>query len=512
MKILVVEDESYARQSLIKQISKLMGNQTHQILETANGLDGLACFKKELPDIVFSDIRMPRMSGLKLLKEIKKINPRVTVVIVSGYADFEYAKEAINTGADGYLLKPVVDQDINELLKKLTHTKEEKEQNSFQDDVMVRFLNRYILDSENVEKDFVYKNIFLNLFPMYRIIFFHFFENIHTDIEKLLARMRKQFPIDASLEYRMVELSGRNWIVVLKNSKTNKYFIQRLSRFFIEHQIDIYLGISNEVAGLEKIKMAYRQAEFALKNKIFSNEKLLFFEKLSHTRNNNIYIDEKQIEKLSLYLYQCDEHNAMRVVDMLLKQQFDDSSASVSCLESLLFRISSVFYEMINLYGKKYELLDSSKMEFSTIDFNSESELKDAISDKIHMLCKLISHKEAEKNKNVVRMILDYIEEHCGMEMSLKELAEEVFFLNPAYLSQLIRKETGISYSTYLRQVRMERAKKYLKEESFSITTVASLSGFHDTSQFIHSFQREIGLTPKKYRDSFQKTREESIQ
>ena len=83
----------------------------------------------------------------------------------------------------------------------------------------------------------------------------------------------------------------------------------------------------------------------------------------------------------------------------------------------------------------------------------------------------------------------------------MKELAENVFFLNPTYLSHMFAEKTGISFSTYIRKVRIEKAKQFLSDDRYSITEIASLSGYNDTSQFIRVFRQELGTTPKKYRE-----------
>ena len=112
MKILIAEDEIYARKSMKKQIMELDFGREFQILEAQNGEQGLALFRQEEPDLVFTDIRMPRMDGLELLREIKREDPEAKVIMVSAYADFEYAKSAIKFGAEGYLLKPIEDAEL----------------------------------------------------------------------------------------------------------------------------------------------------------------------------------------------------------------------------------------------------------------------------------------------------------------------------------------------------------------------------------------------------------------
>ena len=95
----------------------------------------------------------------------------------------------------------------------------------------------------------------------------------------------------------------------------------------------------------------------------------------------------------------------------------------------------------------------------------------------------------------------EYANENYSRDITVKTLAEKVFFMNPAYLSHLFKEKTGESYSPYLKRIRIEKAKSLLEEETCSITDVGAMTGYNDTSQFIRIFKQEMGITPKKYRD-----------
>ncbi len=107
VKILVVEDELYARESLIKQIKEYDTQGQFRIWQASNGEEGETLFKEYRPELVITDIRMPKMDGLKLLEKIREEDMRTQVVIISAYSDFEYARSALTHGASGYLLKPI---------------------------------------------------------------------------------------------------------------------------------------------------------------------------------------------------------------------------------------------------------------------------------------------------------------------------------------------------------------------------------------------------------------------
>ena len=100
----------------------------------------------------------------------------------------------------------------------------------------------------------------------------------------------------------------------------------------------------------------------------------------------------------------------------------------------------------------------------------------------------------------IVEKMTAYAMEHYSMDITVRELAESVFFMNQNYISHLFAEKKGISFSAFLRQVRISHAKELLKEEKWSVTEVAAMVGYNDTSQFIRIFRQEVGVTPKKYR------------
>lgn len=107
--------------------------------------------------------------------------------------------------------------------------------------------------------------------------------------------------------------------------------------------------------------------------------------------------------------------------------------------------------------------------------------------------------EEPEKTQTVSQQMVAYLNEHISEDISLQTLAE-VFHLNPSYVSQYFKKETGMNYSTYLSELRMQKAKKLLRMTDLSITQIAEQAGFHDYRLFSRTFKQAAGVTPSQYR------------
>lgn len=118
MRILIVDDEPIIRQSLAQLITQT--DKRCEIVGTAqNGQEALQLLPQLQPDVIFTDIRMPGMSGLELAQHISQSAPEIQIVILSGYAEFEYARSAIDSGVVSYLLKPTKIQELKTVLSKL---------------------------------------------------------------------------------------------------------------------------------------------------------------------------------------------------------------------------------------------------------------------------------------------------------------------------------------------------------------------------------------------------------
>lgn len=138
-----------------------------------------------------------------------------------------------------------------------------------------------------------------------------------------------------------------------------------------------------------------------------------------------------------------------------------------------------------------------TKGRTSVLQFDSIEDMRDFLIRIGRNICTMLDASENGKHKDIVETMAEYAQQHFDQEVTVKELAEKVLFMNQDYLSHLFVEKKGISYSCYLRQIRMQNAGKLLENRKLSITEVASMSGYNDTSQFIRVFKKDYGMTPK---------------
>ena len=178
MKVLVVEDEFYARKAMIRQIKKYDQDGLFEISEASNGEEGWEFCEKYKPELVLTDIRMPKMDGIQLLQEIRNNELKIKVIILSAYSDFEYARSAIVNGASDYLLKPIDDTALTECLNKFVtqHKIERKEALLSRKDMATQYILNSIQESKY--SGFIEKNMFERVFPQYQLGVFLFLRDL----------------------------------------------------------------------------------------------------------------------------------------------------------------------------------------------------------------------------------------------------------------------------------------------------------------------------------------------
>ncbi len=498
MKILVVEDESYSRDSLVVQLKACDTLNDLQIFEAENGKVGLKIFKEEMPDLVLSDINMPLLNGIELLKKAIEVNNDAVFIMISGYADFKYAQEALNCGAKAYLLKPIMQEDLLLVIQKhlpLKSVIKNIEQVAEKDDTLNKYIDS-IISSEDVIYNPIKDIVFNKIFSQFTFAVF-FFDASTIPTKDELNDYVKRTGISFTLpDYRIATINQRSYGFIIKGQLKVEDFVVKLCITIARFNKNCRVGISNMHTGVTQLKEACDEATKAVSNKFFYSSQILFYDKVSSEHNTKYTPSENDLQLFDLWLKKADEQNAIKVLTKIITTMDMQGNLAISGYEHTFSRLKSIMYDNATLCN--YESFAIHEDKFRIIDFNSSDELIAELSTTISRLCKEM--EELRNPDNIATSLRRYVEMNYNKEISLKHLAENVFFLNVTYLSHLFSEKVGITYSAYLKQVRIARAKEALQQSDLTITDVAGLCGYNDVSQFIHAFKSEAGITPKKFR------------
>lgn len=493
--ILVVEDEEYARKSLVKKIKEYHAGDKVQVLEAADGEQGFELYCKYNSDLVLTDIKMPGLDGLGLLKKIKERNRDSLVIIVSAHSEFEYAREALKMGAIDYLLKPVNDEKLKDCLDKFYNkNREEKREQLVTGKDMV---TRYILKSirKNEDKDIIGKNMFQKIFTNYQILALYLPQIRILNKEEMLVKLSGVFGEEMWTGFRIVEVDNKIWALCVNMDKEEYFISRKIVRVFAEDDQQIYIGKSSIYSDSTDIGEAYQEAFQYLKYKLFANKQIISKKDIKGKNVEEYYLSNETEDMLKLALDRRNESKFHYMIKQVMMEVKKCGWITMECLELLYSQITVALRRSLKSYLGTRESFELSKT--SIIDFNSLDEVETYFLNIGRNICRISSEEE---NKDVVEVMMEYAKSHLSQEITVKEIAENILFMNSTYVSHLFSKKQGISFSSWVKNLRMEKARELLESTDLSITEVAFLSGYNDTSRFIRVFKSENGMTPNKYK------------
>lgn len=507
VKILVVEDELYARESLIKQIREYDTRGQFRIWQASNGEEGEALFKEHRPELVMTDIRMPKMDGLKLLENIREEDTRTQVVIISAYSDFEYARQALIHGASDYLLKPIENEALGQCLDKFMqkNRNEKKEALITGQDIVTQFIANSIRKERY--SGFVEESMFRKVYYAYQITTVRF-KDKKPERQDFLAEIEGIYGSAFWSQFRFLEMDFDIWTLVTVPDQRNSFFWRKLCKLMSEKGYPVSMGVSEAYTEAGKVRGAFREAREALKYKIYG-EGIFFAEKIKKESLPVYYISKAMENAFQEALQNGNEKGLETLIRTLFYEIEELGMVKAECLEMLYSKVTILFYQAIEENLQEEEAIE--RTHAGILRFSSLDDMERFLLNISRNICRMKGKPEGGNRKEIVDVLTDYALEYYNQDISLKELAERVLFMNQDYLSHLFAEKKGISFSVFLRQIRMEHARELLERENFSVTEVALMTGYNDTSQFIRFFKQETGMTPKKYRTYVREQREENF-
>ena len=507
-RILVVDDEKIERKGVMFLFKQM--DIDCEIVEIVNGQVALEYLENNEVDILLTDVKMPHMDGMELIKQIKErnLNPNMKIIIVSGYSDFEYAKLAVKLGVSDYILKPVDPREFEPTLRKiLDELDSQKYEQDLKEKSMSFMKQHYLyslvngLGSNEVEELGLSKKE-LNI-DYHRLMLLEFEQSFFGKTDTgFLQNMQECI---GDMEFQYLNLNTDQCVIFFdKKENDEKYWkdlaIKIQQMIFKEHKITAYIAISKGFEDTRSITAAFEETESLMENRFYETESKIY---ISYA-DDQVSIDEH-----------IDDDTLMKQMKQDIKMK--DTENLKAHFEKLCLKykrkndFSQVYIKFIfsNLLKDFYDNLP----DVSALDLNSEIEklYKSAdfqtVIDIVNVNIKRLEdtfqanpqmiHREIESVKQ-------YIYEHYGEEISVEYLADLVY-MAPSYLSCVFKKETGQNLSKFIKAYRMEKAKEMLEESHKKIVTISNEVGYPNVSYFCQSFREYFGISPQKFRSQGEK-------
>lgn len=535
LKVFLVEDEAIIRRG-IKNNIPWEKEGFEFVGEASDGELAYPMIKKIKPDIVITDIKMPFMDGLELASIIKKEMPDTKIIILSGYNEFDYAKRAISIGVTDYQLKPISSDKLLETIKRVGEIiREEKAQK--------KLLNEYIKENQEnleLEKAKLFYALADNSMSTaeilewggelgldltasyYTVILLKIFSSsVGNTYQEHLVEMERK--VEGFLECQeciyYFKRWGEGWFLLVRSEDENEFsdltqeLKQYLASLFVREKESLryFGGIGSTVQRLRDVSQSFNSASrlFAARffmelNQIITEDELHRIEAAQKENEDlkDINISNMDRKLLEDFLKVGDAEEAGPFLDTYFEK------IGVGNYSSLMFRQ----YLMVDMFlgvSKFLEGLDSDSQELMD-KFGDTEEIKVRIHSTEQMIqymkdlfteaMKLRDSLSQDKYSRLLEEAQKYVKQnYSSNEISLNMVASHVG-ISPSYFSTIFRQETGSTFTEYLTEIRMEKARELLRCTSKKTAEIAYDIGYKDAHYFSYIFKKTQGITPKEYR------------
>lgn len=502
LKLLIVDDEKIIRETL----SSLIPWQDYGICligSASNGIEAFDMIMDEFPDIVISDIKMPGLSGLELLEKIRNLYINTEFIILSGYGEFNFAQNAMQYGVKHYLLKPCKEKDLISSILEVSdsiYNRRMKEERLYRQPIrqmnetmILNILNEGVsgkITQENPSFEFIYR--------YYRK--FLDFENTPYEL-CFLYYLDPDFRDDvlSALEaFRQSHIPGVEIYTI---------FVYGTLLFFFPSYSGNYMELDKFAQNLQFPKQNSR-CEY---ERIYypSLEKLLDVIIPKIQRYETIYYNYNG-SLISICNYRNLIQRAESISSGLYQESQNDSSARLKDLLLLLKQISDI--SLLKQLVSSVIMLSTSKcLSFSSLAA-TEFLIKINQTENSEVIHSMISNKLLQlhesyyegktANGTISSSVISYVETHLSdSNLSLKRIAERYLYMNVDYISKKFLQETGQKFSTYLTNIRIQKAKELLaSQEEEKIQNIAEHIGCGNNPQYFSQlFKKVTGMTPSAY-------------
>ena len=520
MKLLIAEDEPLCLKNLEELDWASVGIDT--VLTAGDGKQAYQTALNEKPDIILSDIQMPKMNGLLLAEKLSVNLPESQFIILTAYNDFTYAQSAISSGVSSYILKPFMDEDVMNAVKNATeHIRDEQQKNSYntqitkQLEVSKNFLMSYFFNSVS-DKDF-------ETSELYNIFGIDDFNSVCTAMIVSLdyAKEADSFKNNYRIFNHLMRIFSTHNATVLPFFNTTQLVYFFLSESGTPQQkalnsvlvcaddAETYLnfnytdkyviGIGNSLSGISNCRSSYNSALDAVKYSFYLGfNSVICITDLEQTKEFDDYQTFPKDEFFG-YVKVGDFENACFLLQKLFNN-FRKSQTPTNTVRRICHEILVHLALCLLQCGQNADLIFNKTNVWEVLQqYNSLTALEEFVINFVDVTVSAITHCYNQKNMNLVKEVKKYISTH--LDTSLNEIADH-FFHSPNYLSTIFSKEAGITIKNYMIAERIEHAKKLLANPNIKISTIAAKVGYKSTQHFSTVFSSQTGMSPTSYRNT----------
>ncbi|ACT00647.1 response regulator [Paenibacillus sp. JDR-2] len=480
------------------------------------------------PDVVISDINMPGLTGIDIIREINETGRQIKVVFISAYQEFSYAQDAVKYGAIDYLLKPVDKERLHEVMRKVTRLIGEQSERNREKEMVVRF--------ERQKRNNTIEEMLAGLtdedssampeLKKFGVIHGSRFISVcYCELDKWDWQEEKRWK---EQEKRLIDFSIANILVEsLDHSDIGIYFRKgRFHGIFIQHdepveaielanelhskineylKVSVTIGLGEPVDYPDLAIQSAQSAEFALQARYFEGSNRVIKARQATQTDAEAKAELETLQQrmlASMTSGDAEELNRLfrdYIQAVRLFVQYNRNLAITSvygCIVYLMKEMNELGISVNKADPDNHGLLEQLS-SFPTFEMMTRFVER--------TVCDLrVQATERHSSKDVLQLVQvrAYIDEHYGENITLDSMASLVY-MNPYYFSSFFKKHMGENFKQYLTEVRMKHALRLLLQSELMVYEIAERVGYQNARQFSDMFKKKYGKLPQEYKQSF---------
>ncbi|SDY12720.1 two-component system, response regulator YesN [Evansella caseinilytica] len=519
MKALIVDDEKHVREGLIL-LAKWEKYGIDTILEAVDGAEAMKLITEHEPEIIFTDMHMPRCDGIELIKWLHAENIHAKTIVVSGYDDFMYLKNAIKYGTCDYLLKPIHQRDLDDTLGRAVEKWQEQHAGRLAKLANDQAVWDHLL-SGSLKKPQLPDRVIEEIKQSFRTNVSH--EQYTIALQPITMAVHKAFQGDKEQAFStLLPIINK----VLARSKKGVAFRNR----YKEEEIAVLLWEDIDYSVVVGDILALLKKEIGLHLTLITgrpsrqiNE--AYASARSASDNHNLFLEERaEGDGLLCTADTESKQTAANVFDYAEELKWAVQSGSREQLDDVLEQIFTAIQqcrqftrEQLNQWENEFDILKGHWFKEYGIDAYrplskgddywggngrfSFTRFKAEKRKQFHELLEIIGEVEYKKEKNSVRKIEEYLRLNYQKDISLSEIADR-FYLSREYISRKFKQQFHETMTDYVTKIRIDKAKELLANPYLKVYEIANAVGYQNDKYFIKVFKKIEGRTPSEYRAS----------
>lgn len=535
LKMLIVEDERWEREGLRDFLDwQAYGIEVCGL--ACDGVEGIEQAKRLLPEIIITDIKMPGMDGIRMSGMIREFLPGVKIIILTGYDDFKLAKEAIKINANAYILKPIDEAEMRDVIagvvdecnSELARIDEEKKLKSLVDESMLKTRKSSLLellkgraapdadsrlaawgldpsgslgvlavriDTEGITKDEEYPAGSQDI----------------NSLEGFIAGTAEFAGMAAAAD----DASGSVLVCVDERGMSGEELSRRAAHIresvCEKLGVGISIGVGRQVESSDQLHLSCRQAQDTVNFAVFRGASdVMTYSELEALQQEYAGAVGDFLMKGSYFTRQLlhsvrsnDDERAFSLLDemfeMISANSWIGREAVANYLYGLLNEISLLLYNL--KLHPDFTGEDESVSGRPLLAMPALQTMKNYVYDFFGRVFVRLEGRKNNKDELIIKKLEQLVGEKYAQDINLKTIAAEIY-LSPNYLGSIYKGFTGRNFNEYLCQYRMEKAAELLKSPRSKVSQVARDVGIPNTSYFCLLFKNKYGVAPGEYQET----------